>query len=108
MHTTLKAARRSLSRDSMASKGKKECSGELCTCTVLAVELRQFLHSVTSIPATCISKACDLNIRRGLKCVAAGKQYFPRWEKGKGQQKVNCCVPCCNLDVHVIKHQFSR
>jgi len=34
MHTTLKAARRSLSRDSMASKGKKECSGELCTCTV--------------------------------------------------------------------------
>jgi len=69
--------------------------------------MREFLRSVTSIPATCISKACDLNIRRELKCAAAGKQYFPRWEKGKGQQKVNCCVPSCNLDVHVTKHQFS-
>jgi len=55
---------------------------------VLAVELREFLHSVTSIPATCISKACDLNIRRGLKCVA-GKQYFPPWEKGEKKVKVN-------------------
>ena len=42
-----------------------------------------------------------------MKCVAAGKKYFPHWEKGKGQQKVNCCVPSCNLDVHVTKHQFS-
>ena len=54
---------------------------------VLAVELRELLHSVTSIPATFICKACDLNIRRGLKCVAAGKQFSLAGRKAKGNRK---------------------
>ena len=51
------------------------------------MELREFLHSVTSISATCICKLKHLNVRRGLKCVAAGKQYFPRWEKSCGTKQ---------------------
>ena len=104
----------------MASKRTRGCYGDLCTlCNEkvhsyhshpesLAVELRKLLHNVANISTSyksCICKACELNLRRGIKCVAAGNPYVPRWEKK--HQKMKCCVPSCNVNVHVINHQFS-
>ena len=104
----------------MTSKQTRGCCGGLCTlCNEkvhsyhshpesLAVELRELLHNVANISTkykSCICKACELNLRRGIKCLAAGNPYVPRWEKK--HQKMKCCVPSCNVNVHVINHQFS-
>ena len=32
--------------------------------------------------------------------------YKPRWCKGRGK-KVVCCIPCCETEARVAKHQFS-
>ena len=36
---------------------------------------------------------------------SSGNPYVPRWEKK--HQKMKCCVPSCNVNVHVINHQSS-
>ena len=72
-------------------------------------------YVLSSSAHACICKACELNARRGgggggggeVKCLAARKPFVPRWEKGRRQQKLNCCVPNCSIDVHVTKHPFS-
>ena len=80
----------------IASKQTRGCCGGLCTlCNEkvhsyhshpesLAVELCELLHNVANISTrykSCICKACELNLRGGIKCLAAGNPYVPRWEK---------------------------